>query len=264
MTLPNELATLRAARIALEPSDADRKRILGTTLEAAAGGAAPRYFVEKAGAVASAASGPALLRRAAPYVAGAFLLGGIGGFYAGFSAGQRRVEATPVLVAPVATWANDGARSAAPDETPAVEAEAPAAVTPTPAPAQNSRPLAPARASTPARASAAATIALSPERSLEEELRALRRTERALRDHNPRLARALLAELDRLVPQGKLHEERAAVAAVAACQLDPSPAPAQQFAAKFASSVHLERVRQACSSGAAQETTAPVDSSNGL
>lgn len=258
MTFPDERAALRAARSALEPSDAVRQRIFGATLEAAAGGATPRFFVEEPGAAASGAMGPALLRRAVPYVAGAFLLGGVGGFYAGLSAGQRDVKATPVLVAPVATWTNDGARSAAPAEPPAVQAVAPTPITPTPDPTKD------ARLPASARASAVAAIALSPEKALEEELRALRRTERALRDHNPLLARTVLAELDRVVPQGKLQEERAAVAAVAACQLEPSPAPAQQFAAKFGSSVHLERVRQACSNGAGEETQAPVDSSNGL
>lgn len=83
----------------------------------------------------------------------------------------------------------------------------------------------------------------------EEEVRTLRRVERVLREHNPRFALALLSDLDRSVPQGKLMEEREAARTVATCELEgATPAASDQaaaYAARFSGSVYASRVQQA-------------------
>jgi hypothetical protein len=92
---------------------------------------------------------------------------------------------------------------------------------------------------------------VSPAASLEAEVRALRSVERALREHEPGMALALLRELDRTIPDGKLVEEREATAAIARCTLGDVPfgvSPARDFADRHADSVYLERVEQACGS----------------
>ncbi|HYQ15375.1 MAG TPA: hypothetical protein VEQ58_06455 [Polyangiaceae bacterium] len=82
------------------------------------------------------------------------------------------------------------------------------------------------------------------------ELRALRRVERVLREHNPRLAVALLNELDREVPRGKLAEERDAARSIAACELESAASvtarTASEFAERHPGSVYLPRVARAC------------------
>ena len=93
--------------------------------------------------------------------------------------------------------------------------------------------------------------------SLEEEVRALRAVERALREGSPGLALALLGELDRAVPDGHLIEERAATAAIARCTLGQAPFGvdlAETFDEQHPGSVYVKRVRQACG-----KPTAPRD-----
>ncbi len=85
--------------------------------------------------------------------------------------------------------------------------------------------------------------------SLEEEVRALRAVERALREGSPGLALALLGELDRAVPGRASEEERAATAAIARCGLGQAPFGvdlAETFDEQHPSSVYVKRVRQAC------------------
>src|SRR4030095_1508121 len=83
---------------------------------------------------------------------------------------------------------------------------------------------------------------------LDEELIQMRRVERALRENNPRLALALLGDLQRAVPHGKLGEERYAAEVMAKCGLGIGPPRvlADDFAEKHASSVYYARVMQAC------------------
>jgi hypothetical protein len=87
------------------------------------------------------------------------------------------------------------------------------------------------------------------ESDIDEELRILRRVERAQRAGNPRLALALLDELDRDRPRGKLLEERAAARAVAQCSStfgDSRAALLARFRARYSSSVYSPRVEAAC------------------
>ena len=114
-------------------------------------------------------------------------------------------------------------------------------------PAQAAAPAAPA----PARSNATRATAAASEpgaRSMQEEIDALRRVDRVLHDHDPRRALALLYELDRNVPSGKLMQEREAAFAMARCALGLGSAEqlASDFAARYPGSVYLQRVRQTC------------------
>jgi hypothetical protein len=84
---------------------------------------------------------------------------------------------------------------------------------------------------------------------LEQEVAELRRAQEALRSGQPALALRLLAEYDRSYPAGSLHEERAAIAAIATCQIDPgaqAQARAQAFLREAPRSLLANRVRAAC------------------
>jgi hypothetical protein len=88
----------------------------------------------------------------------------------------------------------------------------------------------------------------TPSRALRLELSALRKAERALRDERPRVALAVLAELERDVPEGTLVEERAAATSLARCALGLG-APAHrraQFVASYPRSVYRARVEVGC------------------
>lgn len=86
----------------------------------------------------------------------------------------------------------------------------------------------------------------------DQELRTLRRVETLLRENNPRFALALLDELDKTAPNGKLIEERDAARVVARCALDSAESArrrARDFEKAHPASVYLPRVNQACSEG---------------
>jgi hypothetical protein len=106
------------------------------------------------------------------------------------------------------------------------------------------------RSPQPPERAAAAPPAAAPVADTDEELRALHRIERVLRENNPRLALSLLSELDRSVPHGKLLEERYAARTVALCSLDDAASVANGRAAAFAArhpgSVYATRVNRAC------------------
>jgi hypothetical protein len=89
---------------------------------------------------------------------------------------------------------------------------------------------------------------------LDAELALLRRVERALRNDDPALALALLAELDQRFPQTRLAEERLAARTMAECRQHAPGAVlhAQAFLRERPASVYSERVQSAC----ALETTA--------
>jgi hypothetical protein len=83
---------------------------------------------------------------------------------------------------------------------------------------------------------------------LDEEVRQLRRIERAIRDGNPRLALVIGEDLDRTIPRGQLLLERRAASAMAECQLDVPDARvrAQRFIDQSASNTYAARVREIC------------------
>jgi hypothetical protein len=85
--------------------------------------------------------------------------------------------------------------------------------------------------------------------SLAAEVRALRNTERALREKNPGLANAFLDGLDHEVPGGQMREERTALRAIARCSAGDQPFGvnlAEDFTQAFPSSAYRARVEQAC------------------
>ena len=83
-----------------------------------------------------------------------------------------------------------------------------------------------------------------------EELLLLERAERALRNHNPALATALIAELTQRFPRSLLHEERRAIELMARCQAggDASAAASLRtgFERDYPTSVYAERVARDC------------------
>jgi hypothetical protein len=188
--------------------------------------------------VESLADGPTQARVAL----GAVLLStvGLGGYALGVQAGRREaklgggVATAPAVVRPVN------------------QELAPAVAAPAPAPAHAAAPesVSSGRRHESAARVAASAVAPPPPEDPEAELRALRRIERVLREHNPRLALALLADLDRDLPQGKLLEERETARVVANCELDEGATAARDRAAKFAvrypNSVYASRVEHAC------------------
>jgi len=97
---------------------------------------------------------------------------------------------------------------------------------------------------------------------LDEEVRQLRRVERAIREGNPRLALVLLEELDQAMPAGQLLEERRAAGIMANCQLGSGDAVsnARVFAAKHAGSAYLTRVIGIC--GLESERNSAVPGTN--
>jgi hypothetical protein len=234
----NEDRVLARARAALAPSLADQERVRGAldgaiaTMAAAPGD--PLNENETAESVGSAVSSTALgkwLARLAIPMAAA--VGGGIGYELGHSAGleQSRATGTPRATAPLT-------------EPPA---RLPTAVVPTQAPppaptAQSTRAL-PSRAALPA---PSAPPELAPDAGLDEEVRLLRRVERALREQNPRYALALLGQLDRDVPRGQLVEERKAARVMARCQLGSEGDALQKFASEHPGSAYLGRVRETC------------------
>ena len=138
------------------------------------------------------------------------------------------VPATPVPAAPMLAAPAPVAEPAAPQATARPQREA------------SHRPPAPAHAPSP--------VAPNPD-ALAEEVRVLRSAERALRESHPGFALALLRELDRSVPNGRLTEERQAVRAIARCASGDVPFGvnlAQDFAEHYPGSVYDRRVTEAC------------------
>jgi hypothetical protein len=249
--IPDETAALAALRRSLEPSAADRARIFEKARERAARGAYPAIdFAPPPANVGALGVSRALIVRTAAWWLGAAVLAGVsaGSYALGFSAGQRveasRVDTMRVPSPKVTRMAIESGF------TPALPVIAPAPTLPS-----TSRPMLPPAASSPLPA---------PSQSLEAELRALRRIERALRDRNPLLARALLQELDRVVPGGKLADERAVAEVVAVCQLEPSAAKLREFGARYPGSLHLERVKRECVPGTAPTANDKVEAGDGL
>jgi hypothetical protein len=157
--------------------------------------------------------------------------GYLAGHRAGFERGSAvsRVDSRPAPASPSGVPSDDRLRSPAP-------------VVP-PVPAEPASPRALLKKSSGA--------ADAPDLGLDEEVRLLKRIERALRDQNPRYALGLLGELERAVPGGQLVEERHAAKAMARCQLaGGSDAVASEFAKTHPGSAYASRVTETCRGGA--------------
>lgn len=86
-----------------------------------------------------------------------------------------------------------------------------------------------------------------------DEIFLVQRVQRALAQHDSKLALALLDKLDAELPRGRLLEERAAGRAIAVCMSDPSRGAAahKRFTLVYPQSVHHARVTAIC--GAVQQ-----------
>ena len=229
----DEAQFLARARRGLGPSLADRQRIAaalaGELGSASALRPTPKRFA--AGAV-----------RAARWagLAGLFALGGGLGYWRGYRAGsQVREVVTVVRSVPAA--------AAAPSAVPVASAESPLPSAPekraAPSPSA-------ARVASPRASASAANAAAHPVEALglDEEVRQLRRIEKAIREGNPRFALVLLDELDTAIPAGQLLEERQAARVMADCQLDAPSAQdrARAFATEHAQSAYVTRALEMC------------------
>jgi len=242
----DEALILGQARRGLGPTSADEQRVLANLLpqialspSAAGGGGSLRrspWAVRIAGSVA---------------VMGAIALSGGLGYRRGWDAGiaQQNSKITRVNAAAVASSATADAKlelAPPPEAERALVSEAKAAsrgsvirthsVTVSATPSASSAPL-----------------------GLDEEVRQLRRVERAIREGNPRFALVLLEELDQAMPAGQLLEERRAAGIMANCQLGASGAVdgARAFAKTHAGSAYLTRVVEICGLESERNSVAP-------
>jgi hypothetical protein len=174
---------------------------------------------------------------------------GSAGYALGFRAGAR---ATPPMATQVAEPAPLPASKATPSEAAFREPASPATSALPPKTSQSGHDERDVAAASRSSGSTQAKQASAP---LDEEVRTLRRVERALREGNPRLALALLEDLDRAVPNGQLGMERSAASTLARCALgygSPS-ALLEDFSKQHPSSAYLARIRQECATKPADE-----------
>ncbi|HYQ01814.1 MAG TPA: hypothetical protein VER96_24240 [Polyangiaceae bacterium] len=236
----DEALILAQARVGLGPTTADEQRVLQGVLTqitlgslVPSGGAAPHkspWPLRIAGSIA---------------VVGAMALSGGLGYHKGWEAGiakknQPGTRLNGAVSAPSARV--DASRAAELPRERAIPVEQLPLIEDTP---QSEHEAKSASSSMHApSASAAPSAALG----LDEEVRQLRRVERALREGNPRFALALIEDLDRAMPAGQLLEERRAAGIMANCQLGSGSAVsnARAFVAKHSGSAYLTRVVEIC------------------
>jgi len=248
----DELATLAHARAGLSPSPADALRVRASLAAALPAPGAVAPDAAPAGWGRSVGTGEGWsLRAVVASVAVAAMGAGAGGYWMGHRAGAREArlaagdavtrqsESVPPSTSRVV--AGEGAPSLGPLPSPAPVGEAA-----TGKEAVRRRPANVGRSGRPA------SIA-SPAEGLGQEVRALRAVEHALREDDPRLALAILQQLDRDVPKGQLVEERRATSVIARCSAGDVPFGidlAGDFAGDYPESVYLGRVEQSCRRGA--------------
>lgn len=209
------------------------------TARAARVGSLTPWAALKAAGTAGAAVGLALLG-----------VGGGVGFWLGHEAASARAPSAAVVKVPARAEAPLPERAAVAPSAGAKEPaqnDAIADVAPTPAaPSEARREVGSQRTHAPPRAHAARPRAApSP---LDAELALLRRVERALRNNDATLARALLGELDERFPDSRLREERAAARRIADCRSGEPGAGenARAFLREHDTSVYRKRIAVAC------------------
>jgi hypothetical protein len=245
MNEPDASTVLARARLGLSPSEADQARVYRSLL-AAASVAAARPASSSLATTTRLARGTARLLVASSLVAA---IGGAG-YWAGFRAARRQQSAAPIA-APVSPTVVPAPRTTPPlDRARPTTAATNLARGPSLARGPRTEPGHDEGAG--AKGARAA--------SLDAEVRALRSVERALRDDEPGMALALLRELDRAVPDGKLVEERDAMLAIARCARGEVPFGidlARDFGERHPNSVYLERVTQNCAAEPARRGARP-------
>lgn len=231
-----ERELLHRARRGLSPNSADEARVLAATL-----GAAASPWALLGPSVRS--SGTTLSGRAAHFLAGALALGlaGAVGYGWGYRAGISAPAVPAVAPAPRLQTDLPGVREAAPSASRQPESPEP-----------SSAELAPSATLSTTQGKARLGRDIAPpagsDNGLDEEVRQLRRIERAIREGNPRLALVLAEDLDRAIPKGQLHAERGAAVMMARCQLgvEGAEAHAASFVAENPGSGYAARLRQLC------------------
>jgi hypothetical protein len=248
--------TLESAWQALSPPAGLEARVRARVLAGSGGGSTDEAF----GARAAAAAPRAPSRWTALRASGS-LGAGVGaallalGFLAGYWA---RPPAPP---APTAASTAPTAQYAARREVPSALAGAPAVPAPEPhdareqPPQDTAAPRAPHTAVPPRKAPPRATERLDA-REEGEELLFLARAERAVRNDNPALARALTRELAERFPRSPLHEERRAIELMALCQQEDPTRGARlaAFERDYPKSVYAERIAGECDTDATRAT----------
>lgn len=226
--------TLELARHGLAPSPSDRQQ-LRIAIAARAGMAASDGASTLHGWMALRASGKSGIALGTTLLAL--------GFAAGLLFESRRVaQPAPRATTSAAVEVAAAPSVGSPEATAAMPMAAPSVAAPNadPVPAPLSKPHA-----RPTRAGA-----VTGKRSdlFARELALVQRAERALRNEDPALALALLAELDHEHPVAALAEEREAARVLAHCQAKEPDAPlaAERFLRDSPSSVYSERVRALC------------------
>jgi len=232
-----EHEVLEQARRGLAPSAADARRVRAG-VAAAISGIGPG--TPDPGAPGSAGEAVASSVVAKLVVAGAVAAAAALGYVAGHRAGVSEERARAVGASPVAAASSGAMAQLSPVPLPPAASALPQPI-PGPAPRSAGSVVSP-------RPSVAPSAAASGRAAFDEEVIQLRRVQRALREGNARLALALLDDLDRAVPQGRLGEERAAAGVMARCALGVGPPSvvADDFAKRFPNSVYAARVQQAC------------------
>lgn len=250
---PFEESVLSAARRAHEPSAADAARVLQRTRHAIAADVA--LGDAQLGTASHGALTQALV---AKLIAGGLVIAALSGGI-GYQLGLHAEDARAPERAPRATAASSAAppavKAAPAIEAAPAEASAPEPSSPVAEPAARtdagarraSKPRGP-HLEPPVDESVAVEESALPLGSLDAEVRALERIQRALRDREPQAALALLQQLDRDVPAGRLIEERSAARALARCELGHGEPlkHALEFSQRFPASVYFARVRKTC------------------
>lgn len=240
-----EASIIAGALRARAPLPAAQARVRAKTMAAIATGAVVPGLAPSLLERLSSAAGDALESLGEAPTQARVLLGvaglsaaSAGGYALGFEAGRTEVNQATTerrFEPPVAGAASEAGSAPLPREPPSEAVTLPHDSTPRRAPSARRTP----------------PLTSQPQHvDPEEEVRSLRRVERVLREHNPRFALALLSELDRTVPTGRLMEERDAARTVATCELEGSGLHASEqaaaFSARFPGSVYASRVHQAC------------------
>jgi hypothetical protein len=265
---------LSRVRDEISPTSDDKARLRARILAQAAplapesagpdGVARGATLAPGAQAAARAASlGPWATLQAAGWVGAATALtllgvGGGVGFWLGHEVASSRAQSSAAFErpAPVAE-APDRSASAAPASA-APPAPSEAADVPAAPPAASETRRVPHPAGVPPRAHAARRRAESS--PINDELALLRRVERALRNNDPALARALLGELDERFPDSRLGEERSAARRIADCRSGEPGAgeSARAFLREHGASVYRKRIVLACALDAENDPATPA------
>ena len=239
-----EQRLLAGARRALSPNAADQKRVLASIAPTLALALSP-----------SVSASPGTRARVAHYLLGVSALGVavLAGYGWGYWVGAKARPA-PAVAAPAVAVPGGTAPPAASNARPGVRE-----------PEASSRDV---RAPVGRRSVAVAPTpsVAGPPPGLDEEVRQLRRIERAVREGNPRLALVIAEDLDQSIPRGQLLVERRAATLMASCQLGADGA--EQVAADFLrnnpDSAYAARLREICKLAATPQRTSVGPGTDGL